>query len=301
MKKIIVFMLFSSVLFSLSGCSTTRMENEIAFYDYSEMVFPLVQLSDISETDGKHPIAVIETSLGVIKIVLFPEYAPNTVGNFVRASLAGFYDDTEILRIQKQKKNPVFFQAGLESERDNKGNVRYDVRRDDNGYAVQSDNEYSVNMWPFKGALGAYSDRKGVSDSRFFVVNNLPLTDEQYTEMREKLLNADGELLLPEKFVDAFEKQGGAITLSGFYTIFGQTIEGYDVIDKICESKTDKNFFPEEDIKIISVTIKNINEDDYKEEDDENEDDDENNENDEEIDKNKETETENNDDINQNF
>jgi peptidyl-prolyl cis-trans isomerase A (cyclophilin A) len=67
--------------------------------------------------------------------------------------------------------------------------------------------------------------------------------------------NSDGERLLPSKLVDELSKRGCAITMAGFYTIFGQTIEGFDVIEAICGVEVEARGVPEEEIKIISIEL----------------------------------------------
>jgi len=48
---------------------------------------------------------------------------------------------------------------------------------------------------------------------------------------------------------------GGTPRLDGSYTVFGEVIDGLDVIDKIADVQTDTNDKPVNDIKIISVKI----------------------------------------------
>ena len=43
--------------------------------------------------------------------------------------------------------------------------------------------------------------------------------------------------------------------LDGAYTVFGETIEGLDVIDKIASVQTDNRDCPLQDVKIITVKL----------------------------------------------
>jgi len=48
---------------------------------------------------------------------------------------------------------------------------------------------------------------------------------------------------------------GGTPFLDGEYTVYGQVIEGLDVIDKIASVTTGSQDRPVEDVRIISVEI----------------------------------------------
>ena len=48
---------------------------------------------------------------------------------------------------------------------------------------------------------------------------------------------------------------GGAPHLDTNYTVFGEVIEGLDIVDKIAAQSTDKNNRPEENIRILNVSI----------------------------------------------
>lgn len=49
--------------------------------------------------DAQNPIVVIDTSKGALEIELYPEYAPETVKNFLRYVDDGFYTDTIFHRV----------------------------------------------------------------------------------------------------------------------------------------------------------------------------------------------------------
>jgi cyclophilin family peptidyl-prolyl cis-trans isomerase len=207
----------------------------IGTYDYSEM--QLVQLAALAgELYDGQPIAVITTCRGVIRVALFPEHAPNTVANFIERVYEGFYDDSTVLAIQDE----VFFQAGVNSAGE--------------AHPTVIENEYSVNMWPFRGALAAYGSSPGSSDSRFFLVDEQPLSGEEREKLRA--MEVREGVLLPDELLDAFEEHGVAVTLSGIYTVFGQTIEGIEVVQSIVASEVDRLSRPRQDIRIISVEIK---------------------------------------------
>lgn len=64
-------------------------------------------------------------------------------------------------------------------------------------------------------------------------------------------------LIFTEQQRNAYTTVGGYPDLDGKYTIFGECISGFEVIDKISVLKTDKNDRPLMDVKINSVKILN--------------------------------------------
>jgi peptidylprolyl isomerase len=62
---------------------------------------------------------------------------------------------------------------------------------------------------------------------------------------------------IPEEHRTIYKKIGGTPALDGTYTVFGEVIEGLDVIDRIAATKTDISDKPIDDIKIIKMKIVN--------------------------------------------
>lgn len=62
--------------------------------------------------------------------------------------------------------------------------------------------------------------------------------------------------LIPEAVKETYKTIGGTPFLDGEYTVFGEVVEGLDIIDKIAAVKTDQNDRPEEDVVILKATIK---------------------------------------------
>ena len=49
--------------------------------------------------------------------------------------------------------------------------------------------------------------------------------------------------------------KGGTPHLDNEYTVFGEMVEGFDVLDRIADMPTDKNNRPLQDVKIIHVKV----------------------------------------------
>lgn len=64
-----------------------------------------------------------------------------------------------------------------------------------------------------------------------------------------------GHLLFTEEQRKAYTTVGGCHYLDGTYTIYGELIEGFDVLDRIAAQPKDKYDRPEKDIRILKVTV----------------------------------------------
>ncbi len=239
MKKRAAALAAVSIL-SLSGCSlfgSTNTYSAMGDYNFAEM--DLIQLEE--PADGQL-MAVIDTSEGVIKAVLYPDYAPNTVDNFVNRANEGYYDGKSIYGII----NESLFMTGAYNEEGTQG-----FTNDGNPIA----NEHSVDLWTLKGSLCAYNGKMGYGDSRFFIVDEFPITDEELEEIRSRK-NDDGTQIIPEELLQAYLDNKGILQIAGQYTVFGQTIEGIEVVEKICDSEYDpKTMRPVNEIVVNSIEI----------------------------------------------
>ena len=225
---------------AFSGCSMLggQTTNALGSYDFTEM--NLVQLD--KPADGQD-VAVIETNVGTITAVLYAEFAPNTVANFKKRAEEGFYDGKPFFALQKG----IYAITGASNNEGTEGIT------DDGKYI---ENECSVNLWPFKGALLGYSTQQGYSDSRFFFTGALEITEENKKELRGYTNQETSAQVIPEELITAFEKRGSVPGFAGAYTVFGQVINGFDVLDKILWTDSDKsNMKPLEELKIVKVTL----------------------------------------------
>ncbi len=86
--------------------------------------------------------------------------------------------------------------------------------------------------------------------------------EEGLMDLQEKLIEQAEELaaktpdfkFTPEQ-IEAYTSVGGTPHLDNQYTVFGEVVEGLDIVDKIQMVATDRNDRPNEDVKIIKATI----------------------------------------------
>jgi cyclophilin family peptidyl-prolyl cis-trans isomerase len=68
-------------------------------------------------------------------------------------------------------------------------------------------------------------------------------------------LTTNKDYKIPEEQCNVYKSIGGVPRLDGTYTVFGEVIEGLDVVDRIASVSTDSNDKPFSDIKIIKIKI----------------------------------------------
>lgn len=192
--------------------------------------------SDIAENEAA---VKIKTTQGDITIKLFPEQAPLTVENFLTHAKEGYYDGTIFHRVIKdfmiQGGDPLGNGTGGESIWAGKGTTI------DAGYGFKD--EISAFLYNVRGSLSMANAGAGTNGSQFFINQNT-------TDMSSQLSSSK----YPTKIVDAY-KNGGNPNLDGKHTVFGQVIEGMDIVDKIASVETDSSDKPKTDVKIEAIEI----------------------------------------------
>ena len=79
------------------------------------------------------------------------------------------------------------------------------------------------------------------------------LQEKLFAQAQEEAAKQPEFHFTPEQ-VEAYTTVGGTPHLDGEYTVFGEVVEGMDIVDKIQQVKTDRSDRPEEDVKIVKVT-----------------------------------------------
>lgn len=192
-----------------------------------------------SEVAENEAAVKIKTTQGDITIKLFPEQAPLTVENFLTHAKNGYYNGTIFHRVIKdfmiQGGDPLGNGTGGESIWAGKGTTI------DAGYGFKD--EISAFLYNIRGSLSMANAGAGTNGSQFFINQNT-------TDMSSQLSSSS----YPGKIIEAY-KNGGNPNLDGKHTVFGQVIEGMDIVDKIASVETDNSDKPKTDVKIEAIEI----------------------------------------------
>lgn len=102
----------------------------------------------------------------------------------------------------------------------------------------------------------AVNPQKRSSASQFYIVWGNVHTRQSLEQLQERTRMRFGrELKLTEEQIETYTTMGGTPHLDGEYTIFGEVVEGLEVVDAIQRVATDLNDRPIEDVRIITVEV----------------------------------------------
>lgn len=169
----------------------------------------------------EEPVFDIVTNLGTIKVKLYKN-TPLHRANFEKLALTGFYDGLLFHRVIKN----FMIQGGDPLTKDAANEAKFGTGGPDYTIPAEFVPEYTHK----KGALAAArrgdaaNPLKESSGSQFYLVQDA----------------------------------GQCAQLDGAYTVFGETVEGLEVIDKIASVGTNNRDLPLSPVKIISVTLDEV-------------------------------------------
>ncbi|MBQ2775399.1 MAG: peptidylprolyl isomerase [Clostridia bacterium] len=183
--------------------------------------------------------ATIKTTMGDIKVILFPDAAPKAVENFTTHAKNGYYNGIIFHRVipdfMIQGGDPLGKGIGGESI-----------------WGRSFEDEFSPDYHNLRGALSMANAGPNTNGSQFFIVQAKSV-DERFIPQMERL---------PEMFtaesVEDYKEVGGTPWLDFRHTVFGQTVEGMDVVDAIAAVKRNASDKPLEDVSIISIDIEEV-------------------------------------------
>ncbi|MER1958555.1 MAG: peptidylprolyl isomerase [Solibacillus sp.] len=176
----------------------------------------------------------MNTTMGSIKIKLFPQHAPKTVENFLGHAKAGYYNGIIFHRVI-----PKFMIQGGDPTGTGMGGESI--------WGGSFEDECVEALIHLRGALSMANAGPNTNGSQFFIVQNPSLDVAMLKQMEVRGWSKEEVAL--------YKEAGGTPTLDGKHTVFGQVIEGMEVVDKIANVDRNMHDKPKEDVKIESITI----------------------------------------------
>ena len=181
-------------------------------------------------------VAVMHTSMGDIKIKLFPNEAPKTVENFATHAKNGYYNGLIFHRVIKD----FMIQGGDPNGTGTGGKSIWGASFED---------EFHPELHNLCGALSMANSGPNTNGSQFFIVQANEVPDYLVEQMKE----------MPDAFsddiIDAYVKLGGTPWLDFRHTVFGQVVNGMDVVDAIAAVEVGGADKPVNDVVILGIDI----------------------------------------------
>jgi len=205
----------------------------------------LLLLLSTCQTDP-YTYALISTEFGDMKVKLYNS-TPQHRDNFIKLAGEGFYDGTLFHRIVEG----FMIQGGDPDSRDAAPGVRLGMGGP--GYQIPAE----IGALHLKGALSAArtnNPEKKSSGSQFYIVHGKPISASElagfsqrhgrpYTEAQQQL----------------YAELGGTPALDYNYTVFGEVIEGFDVLDAIAAVPAPPDREGARPFEDVPMTVKILN------------------------------------------
>jgi cyclophilin family peptidyl-prolyl cis-trans isomerase len=184
--------------------------------------------------------AVIETDYGIMKLELY-DSTPKHKENFIKLAKEGYYDGLLFHRVM----SGFMIQGGDPNSRDAAPGAPLGAGGPD--YKIDAE----IGSPHFRGALSgarqpdSVNPEKKSSGSQFFIVDGSPQAEANLraVEHQKGIRYSDAQI---QKYMNV----GGYPSLDNEYTVFGEVVEGFEVIDKIAELPKDARNRPNQDVRM---------------------------------------------------
>jgi peptidyl-prolyl cis-trans isomerase B (cyclophilin B) len=170
----------------------------------------------------------IDTPLGSMVVRLYDE-TPEHRDNFKKLVSEGFYEGTTFHRVIRN----FMIQGGDPNSKDaDPGNNGTGGP----GYTLPA--EFVPGLIHRRGALAAarqpdqVNPERRSNGSQFYIVQGQVFDDTMMGQMEER------GLAIPEEAREVYRSEGGIPWLDGQYTVFGELVDGFDVLDRIANTAT---------------------------------------------------------------
>ncbi|HER07737.1 MAG TPA: peptidylprolyl isomerase [Bacteroides sp.] len=199
------------------------------------------------ERSSEATLIRMETTMGQMIIRLYKE-TPRHHDNMIRLIENGYYNGQLFHRVIAD-----FMIQGGDPESANSAKGQR-LGSGGPGYTLPA--ELHDHLIHKKGALAAAREgdqvnpEKRSSGSQFYIVQGRVFSPEELDLLVERQMHAP---FTPEA-IALYTSIGGTPHLDGSYTVFGEVVEGLDVIDRVASVETDSHDRPVEDV-VYSITL----------------------------------------------
>ena len=189
----------------------------------------------------------IETTMGDITVKLYDE-TPQHRDNFLSLIEEDFYEGVLFHRVIDH----FMIQAGDPMSRD--AVPGEPLGSGGPGYTIPA--EIVPGIYHQKGALAAarqgdqVNPERESSGSQFYIVQGRVFSEEGLSRMAE-----ERDLDLNEEQREIYTTTGGTPHLDNAYTVFGQVVEGLEIVERIAAMETDDRDRPIEDVSIVRMEV----------------------------------------------
>ncbi|EFM02589.1 peptidylprolyl isomerase [Hoylesella marshii] len=205
------------------------------------------------EKDTRHEV-LLETTAGNIRIALYNE-TPLHRDNFLKLTRKGFYDGVLFHRVIPN----FMIQTGDSLSRYAHPGDR--VGDSPEYYQIPAEIVYP-KYFHKRGAVAAAREpdkvnpQRASSASQFYIVWGRKHSDASLDNIQKNMTKAtDGKATMPAEQREYYKEVGGTPHLDAQYTVFGEVLEGMEVVDKIQQVECDENDRPCDDVRIIRATV----------------------------------------------
>lgn len=253
MKKLLLFAVTAFFGFVFIGCGSQAVKDETKSSNEpkKELVKNEVktdqQATPQESVPQNTPVkkgqkAVISTSYGKMTVLLY-DATPKHRDNFIKLVKEGYFNGTLFHRVIRD----FMIQGGDPDSKNAQPNQQLGVGGP--GYTVEA--EFNPEFYHKKGALAAarqgdqVNPEKRSSGSQFYIVQGKKITMPELNQ----IATSSGISYTPEQ-IKTYQTIGGTPFLDTQYTVFGEVIEGLEVIDKIAAVQTGAGNRPVKDVKM---------------------------------------------------
>jgi cyclophilin family peptidyl-prolyl cis-trans isomerase len=195
----------------------------------------------------KEVLIEFETTEGVMLVKLYNQ-TPLHRDNMVKLVKEGYYDGLLFHRVIKS----FMIQGGDPDSKNAKPGQM--LGQGGPGYTVPA--EIIDSLIHKKGALAAarmgdqVNPTKASSGSQFYIVQGRPFNENELNSM-----SARSGIKYNDAQKQLYATLGGVPHLDGGYTVFGELVTGFDVLDKIGNTQTGAGDRPVKEMKIIKAKM----------------------------------------------